>query len=164
MARFAVGVVFGMLVGGLAGAAAGLHADEALGSEIDAAADQAGVDPTDLRGATGTTGLPPYAYLESVGELPAFLQVRPPPPPRNAALERRLDCIQAYESRGFPNAYNRSSGAAGLFQFLASTWRSTPQGRAGLSVFDPQAARGAARWMLNQGRAREWVPVQRGLC
>jgi len=165
MARFAVGVVFGMLVGGLAGAAAGLHADEGLGSEVDAAADQAGVDPTDLRGASASTGLPPYTYLATVGELPAFLRPPPPPaPPLNAAIERRLDCIQSYESHGFAGAYNRSSGASGPFQFLPSTWRGTPQGRAGLSVFDPVAARNAARWMLSQGRAREWVPVQWGVC
>jgi|SRR5262252_2755069 len=87
-----------------------------------------------------------------------------PEPVLNAAVEKRLDCIAYYESKGYAGAVNRSSGASGLYQFLPSTWRTTPQGRAGLSVFDPVAARNAARWMLEQGRAREWVPVLRGLC
>ena len=47
-----------------------------------------------------------------------------------------LDCIQWAESRDDPGA-NPRSGAQGLFQFLPSTWRGTPQGRAGLSPFDP---------------------------
>jgi hypothetical protein len=99
---------------------------------------------------------------------PSALEVasdpQPAPEPVDVTLERRLDCIQWFESKGFPGAYNRASGASGAFQFLRSTWASTPQGRAGLSPFDPVAARAAARWMVQAGRAREWVPVQRGWC
>jgi hypothetical protein len=109
----------------------------------------------------------PAAAADEGGEPPDVEEVEvatAPEPALNPAVERRLDCIAYYESKGYAGAVNRSSGASGLFQFLPSTWRTTPQGRAGLSVFDPVAARSAARWMLEQGRAREWVPVQRGLC
>lgn len=48
------------------------------------------------------------------------------------------------ESTDKPNASNRSSGAAGLFQFLPSTWARSPY--ASVSPFDPDAkARAAAR-------------------
>lgn len=161
MARFAVGVVFGLVVGTLAGAAAGLHADE-----VADAAEEANVDVTDLQGAMNTTGLDARTYLIAVGELkpPAPVAAVAPLLAGSSAIDRRIDCLVRYESGGNPNAINPRSGASGLLQFLPSTWRTTPQGRAGLSVFDPIAARAAAAWMLAQGRAFEWVPVQRGLC
>lgn len=74
-------------------------------------------------------------------------------------FERLADCIIARESRGNPNAVNRSSGASGLGQFLGSTWKSTPQGKAGYSVFDPVANRAAVIWMLSVGRGREFVTI-----
>jgi hypothetical protein len=76
----------------------------------------------------------------------------------------RLACIRRVESHNDPNATNRYSGAMGLYQFLPSTWRTTPQGRAGLSAYDPVAATAAANWMLSVGRAREWVAVSGGWC
>jgi hypothetical protein len=76
----------------------------------------------------------------------------------------RLACIRRIESHNDPNATNRYSGAMGLYQFLPSTWRTTPQGRAGLSAYDPVAATAAAEWMIQQGRIREWVAVSRGFC
>lgn len=56
-----------------------------------------------------------------------------------------------------PFAYNRSSHASGLFQFLPSTWRSTPYGR--YSIWDPYANALAAAWMHSPavGRGGEWV-------
>jgi len=84
--------------------------------------------------------------------------------PGSPSIEQRLDCISWVESRHTPSARNPRSGAAGEFQFLWSTWLGTPQGQAGLSPYDPIAAREAARWMFAQGRAREWVPVARGWC
>jgi hypothetical protein len=70
-----------------------------------------------------------------------------------SALIRKADC----ETGGTfsPYSYNRSSGASGLFQFLGSTWRSTPL--AGQSPFDPFASALAAAWMHRQGRGGEWV-------
>jgi hypothetical protein len=46
------------------------------------------------------------------------------------------------------------SGASGLYQFLGSTWRSTPFGR--YSVYDPYASALAAGWMHAHGRGGEW--------
>lgn len=54
-----------------------------------------------------------------------------------------------------PSAYNRSSRAAGLFQFLPSTWASTPYAR--FSVKSAYANALAAGWMRSHGRAGEWV-------
>jgi len=73
-------------------------------------------------------------------------------------------CIIAHESQGNPRAVNPRTGASGLGQFLTSTWRTTPQGRAGASVFDPVANRAAVQWMLDAGRAREFSVVTSGLC
>ena len=52
-------------------------------------------------------------------------------------------------------AHNTSSGAAGLFQFLPSTWASTPFAR--LSVWSPYANALAAGWMHSVGRGGEWT-------
>jgi hypothetical protein len=58
------------------------------------------------------------------------------------------------ESRFF--LYARSAGGhLGPFQFLPSTWRSTPYAR--FSPFDPTAAPLAAAWMWAQGRRGEWA-------
>ncbi len=51
-------------------------------------------------------------------------------------------------------ARNLSSAASGLFQFLPSTWRTTPY--AGFSVFSPYANALAAGWMHAHGRGGEW--------
>lgn len=165
MARHVVASV--MVLSSLFGLAkpAAAQALDGIDEDTISAANEADVNVVDLLGARSSTGLTGRQYLIAVGELASPQPPPAPPPPAlNAAVERRLDCIQRYESQGYAGAVNRSSGASGLFQFLPSTWRTTPQGRAGLSVFDPVAARNAARWMLEQGRAREWVPVARGLC
>ena len=60
------------------------------------------------------------------------------------------------ESRYDPAAYNRRSGASGLYQFLPSTWRATPQGRAGLSPFDPYANAAAAAWLFTNHGPGHW--------
>lgn len=84
--------------------------------------------------------------------------------PESPALTGRLACIAWVESRNDPNATNPRTKAAGLFQFLHSTWLTTPQGQIGLSPYDPVAATDAARWMVAQGRIREWVAVSGGYC
>jgi hypothetical protein len=53
-----------------------------------------------------------------------------------------------------PYARNRSSSASGLFQFLTSTWASTPYAR--YSIWDPYANSLAAAWMHAHGRGGEW--------
>lgn len=54
-----------------------------------------------------------------------------------------------------PNAVNASSNASGLFQFLPSTWATTPY--ADQDIFDPVANAEAAGWMWANGRRNEWV-------
>jgi hypothetical protein len=67
-----------------------------------------------------------------------------------STLWRKAAC----ESHLWRYAHN-PSGASGLYQFLPSTWRSTPFGR--YSVYDPYANALAAGWMHAQGRGGEWV-------
>lgn len=59
------------------------------------------------------------------------------------------------ESELDPSNYNDYSGASGLFQFLPSTWASTPY--ADQDIFDPWANAYAASWMWSVGRQNEWV-------
>jgi hypothetical protein len=68
-----------------------------------------------------------------------------------AELWRKARC----ESHYHRYSVNGDSGAAGLFQFLPSTWARTPFGR--YSVFDPYANALAAGWMHSRGRGGEWV-------
>jgi soluble lytic murein transglycosylase-like protein len=66
-------------------------------------------------------------------------------------LRRRAWC----ESRMNPRAYNASSGASGLFQFLPSTWRTTPYRRR--SIWSAEHNAMAAAWMHHVGRGGEWA-------
>lgn len=54
-----------------------------------------------------------------------------------------------------PHAFNSGSGAAGLFQFLRSTWDSTPY--AGFDRGSPYASAMAAGWMHDRSRGGEWA-------
>jgi hypothetical protein len=72
-------------------------------------------------------------------------------------LSRKAAC-ESTGGHGYrPSARNLSSGALGLFQFLPSTWRSTPYAR--FSPYDPLAAALAAGWMHSASvhRGSEWV-------
>ncbi len=62
--------------------------------------------------------------------------------------------IARCESQYNPYAVNRSSGAAGLFQFLATTWAGTPQHAS--SPFDPTANSQAAAWLYQKYGAGQW--------
>lgn len=53
-----------------------------------------------------------------------------------------------------PNVVNPASGVSGLFQFLPSTWATTPY--ADEDIFDPVANSEAAAWMWANGRRNEW--------
>jgi hypothetical protein len=159
MAR-ATAFVGGLLCGVLLGTAVLVsHADPAE-ADVKAAAEQVGVQPADLLGAMLSTGQSnPFAYLRSVGELPPLQVLSKPPPVPPVVSSSRVACIIGVESKGDPTARNRS-GASGLGQFLPGTWASTPQGRAGLSVFNPAANRAAIQYMLDAGRAREFDAVR----
>jgi hypothetical protein len=63
--------------------------------------------------------------------------------------------VMACESNGDPNADNPRSTAAGLFQFLSSTWARTPY--AAQSVYDPTANVAAAAWLWGQQGWAPWV-------
>jgi uncharacterized protein YabE (DUF348 family) len=83
---------------------------------------------------------------------------------REAAAAQGADAAQllrvAYcESRYNPGAYNASSGASGLFQFMPATWaaNSVRAGFAGTSPFDPVAAANVAAYMFARGQAYQWV-------
>ena len=58
------------------------------------------------------------------------------------------------ESRYHPNSVNSSSGAAGLFQFLPSTWAFTPY--ANYSPFDPKYSALAAAWLYSRDGPSQW--------
>jgi hypothetical protein len=66
-----------------------------------------------------------------------------------STLNRRAFC----ESRLNPAASN--GHAHGLFQFIWSTWRSTPF--AGFSIWSPYANALAAGWMHAHNRGSEWT-------
>jgi Transglycosylase SLT domain len=70
-----------------------------------------------------------------------------------------LKRIAFCESRFWPLAYNRSSGAAGVFQMLPSTWRwvSRASGWVGASVFDAVANVYGGAWLYRVGGPRHWV-------
>ena len=70
-------------------------------------------------------------------------------------LLRVAKCESGYN----PNAYNASSGASGLFQFLPSTWaaNSVRAGYSGASPFDPVASANTAAMMFRNGQAGQWV-------
>lgn len=74
-----------------------------------------------------------------------------------ALSQSRAWMIIGRESGGNPNAKNPHSTASGLFQFLTSTFASTPYGRAGMSIWDPCASALAAGWMHQNGRGHEWA-------
>jgi hypothetical protein len=132
MARSVALVAFGVIVGVVGGAALGLHAaNEGGGGDVAEAATET---------------------LEEVASVA-------PAPAAPSRLDRLVECVIWRESRGNPNAVNPRSGASGLGQFLRGTWLSTPQGRAGYSVFDPSANRAAVRWMIEVGRGREFVTI-----
>jgi hypothetical protein len=59
------------------------------------------------------------------------------------------------ESNLDPGAFNPSGPYHGLFQFLRSTWASTPY--AERDIYDPAANANAAAWMWQQGRRGEWA-------
>lgn len=78
-------------------------------------------------------------------------------------------CIMSYESGGNPDAKNPDSSAAGLFQFLQSTWDSVPLSITGGTYSSGQvyvivATIRAAAWLQLDSGWTQWSPYNRGLC
>ena len=69
----------------------------------------------------------------------------------SARVDEALAIINC-ESNGDPDAYNPYSGAAGLFQFIPSTWASTAPkaGYPDSSPFEPEANVASAAWLANR--------------
>lgn len=75
-----------------------------------------------------------------------------------AFTEQRAWYLIEHESltSGLQYAKNPTSSASGLYQFLTSTFASTPYGAAGMSIWSPCAQSLAAGWMHQNGRGGEW--------
>jgi hypothetical protein len=71
-----------------------------------------------------------------------------------ARVDEALSVIHC-ESQGDPDAVNRWSGAAGLFQFVPSTWAwaSAGAGFDGVSPLSPEANIAAAAWLVRRSLA-----------
>ena len=69
--------------------------------------------------------------------------------------EEAMVRVARCESALNPCAVNDDGPYYGLYQFLKSTWRSTPFGDR--NIFDPEAQALATGWMWQQGRKNEWA-------
>ncbi len=70
-------------------------------------------------------------------------------------------CVAEAESNFDPLAVNQSTGAAGVFQFLPSTWASLSKlaGRGGASVFEARANVAVAAWTVAEYGWHPWRSV-----
>jgi hypothetical protein len=123
MARFVTGLVAGMVIATLAGAAAGLHAQVST-DDIANAAHEAGVSEMDLRGALNSQAMhgltaDPWTYLRSNRELPSL------PPSASSSPAASASGVWAKlaqcESTGNWHA-NTGNGFFGGIQFDRQTW------------------------------------------
>jgi soluble lytic murein transglycosylase-like protein len=73
--------------------------------------------------------------------------------PLGSAAVSWAERVAMCESGDNPNARN-ADGAAGLFQFMPSTWAGTPWARS--SVFDPVANARAAAWLYARRGRSAW--------
>ncbi len=69
--------------------------------------------------------------------------------------KRAMIRVARCESNLDPCALNRSGPYYGLYQYLKSTWKSTPYGDR--NIYDPKAQALATGWMWKQGRKNEWA-------
>ena len=76
-------------------------------------------------------------------------------------LARRLDCMIQLESTWDPGA--RAGPYIGLAQFDLPTWLETPEGRLGLSRYDPYASIDAMAWGVTHLGWGRW-PVSSRRC
>ena len=104
-------------------------------------------DPTPATSPRGTEARRVYSREEIVQIIYAAADRYDQP---RADMLRVAEC----ESNLDPYAVN-PSGSYGLFQFIRSSWESTPY--ADRDIFDPRANANAAGWMWSVGRRNEWV-------
>jgi len=79
-------------------------------------------------------------------------------------LAPRLDCIISGESGWEPSRQNARTRAAGLAQFVPSTWAATPEGEQGLSPFEALANIDAAIWLARTRGWTQWQVYIEGSC
>ncbi|MBI2706032.1 MAG: transglycosylase family protein [Actinobacteria bacterium] len=100
---------------------------------------------------TGSTRKPATPVTLSTKRAPSGPGVPPIPPYTMSAAEQDFfACVVFRESSGNPSAINDSSGAAGLFQFLQSTWDATARhvGRGDLVGVNPALAPVDLQWWM----------------
>jgi type II secretory pathway pseudopilin PulG len=68
---------------------------------------------------------------------------------------RAMIRVARCESNLNPCAYNNSGPYYGLYQYLKSTWKSTPYGDR--DIYDPKYQALATGWMWKKGRKKEWT-------
>jgi hypothetical protein len=161
MARLAVGVVLGIVVTWVAGAALRTHAED---EDTAALADQAGVPVDDLAGALASQpGVSGPEYLQ-------FLGLTTPTQGADlggavvggrgwqAPAGSRLACIEAKESGGANVANRGGSGAVGVMQYMPGTFRAhaAEMGHFDWSPWTPWQARAVAAHDLALGRRAQW--------
>ncbi len=107
----------------------------------------------------------------SFGEAQAGLYFRVDAPAQDGRLwvydpllAPRLDCIISGESGWKPWQQNVRTRAAGLAQFVPSTWAATPEGKQGLSPFEPLANIDAAIWLARTRGWTQWQVYSEGAC
>jgi hypothetical protein len=115
---------------------------------VNASATQRVADPTPDEVAASISTLAPRDYL---------YQQAPD-------LAPRLDCIISGESGWDPSQQNQSTRAAGLAQFIPSTWASTPEGQQGISPFEPLPNIDAAIWLARNKGWNQWQVYTEGRC
>lgn len=98
------------------------------------------------------------SQVKAVAPAPAPVVATVPPTvaARSSGLPSIFQCIIQHESGGNPRAVNRSTGAAGLFQFLPSTWHSL--GYSGSAADYPVSVQyQAAEKLYAQSGTRPWA-------
>jgi len=116
---FVGGLVLGVVLGT---AVMVTHADPAS-ANIQAAAEEANVEPSELLAAMDSTGIPdPFRYLRGVNELSPLVPPLSRPASSPTAPARIWDRLAACESTSNWHA-NTGNGFLGGLQFTLSTWR-----------------------------------------
>jgi len=136
---------------GTAGWAYGIYVNGPVSGSGPSSGDTSGNGTSssgDTSGNTNTTPPPDSGSTDIVSIIYAAADRYGQP---RADMLRVAEC----ESNLDPNAVNPISGASGLFQFLPSTWATTPY--ANDNIFDPWASANAAGWMWSVGRRGEWA-------
>lgn len=105
-----------------------------------------------IPGGVGGTTPAPQPVLPGTDNITGIITVAAQ---RYGQSPAEMIAVARCESSLNPNAYNAEYGASGLFQFLPSTWQTTPY--ASSNIFDPYASANAAGWMWSVGRRGEWV-------